>query len=133
MKKSVDIKTRVPVIKRSVELIKANHSLTIIEHRLLLLLLSKVSSFDEIRGRWIGVSGLEYIELFGNHGNIYTFMKEAAKSFLEKPIIINKDDGSKEKFTIASGVRLPPKTGTIEIEFHREMIPHISNLKKKRY
>lgn len=128
MKKTT--KKTTPTIVKSNKLVEARYSLGLQEQRLMLLALSKLNSTNKLPKERIQMSVSEYTAVFGNHKDLYADIKTAAKSLLRRVVTIEKDDGGWKMFQIASYAELTAKTGIIELEFHGEMAPYISELKK---
>lgn len=128
MKKTT--KKTAPTVVKSNKLIEARYSLGLQEQRLMLLALSKLNSTEKLPKERIRMRVSEYAAVFGDHKDLYADIKAAAKSLLRRIVTIEKDDGGWKMFQVASYAELTTKTGIVELEFHEEMAPYISELKK---
>lgn len=128
MKKTT--KKTIPTVVKSNKLVEARYSLGLQEQRLMLLALSKLNSTAKLPDGKIQMKVSEYAAVFGDHKDLYADLKTAAKALLERVITIEKQDGGWKMFQVASYAELTTKTGIIELEFHKEIVPYISELKK---
>lgn len=123
-------KITAPTVVKSNKLIEARYSLGLQEQRLMLLALSKLNSTEKLPKERIQLRVSEYAAVFGDHKDLYADIKTAAKSLLRRVVTIEKDDGGWKMFQVAAYAELTTKTGIVELEFHSEMAPYISELKK---
>lgn len=119
-----------PTVVKSNKLVEARYTMGLQEKRLMLLALSKLNSTAPLPGERIKMRVSEYAAVFGDHRDLYSDIKVAAKSLLRRVVTIEKDDGGWSMFQVASYAELVKKTGVIELEFHKEMAPYISELRQ---
>lgn len=121
-----------PVIRKSNELIEARYRLSIWEQRLILTLLSNVTSRDEDFKRYkIRVSDfMHQWQLNDDSHSLYEKVQDAADSLLTKTIQLSDDPTTSEMVSWLAYVKYKRGSGLVEMEFHSSLKPYLLQLRK---
>ena len=124
-------------VVKSNKLIRAGYKLTMNEQRLLLLGISKLDSTRDLDSKnKVTVSAQEFSELYGIHEKtayreVKKSVKDFAKRYLTLPSPTEKEPNREIIINWMHKTVLNPNAGTVEIYFHDDMAPYISQLKSQ--
>lgn len=124
--------TQLSVIRKSNELIEARYRLSIWEQRLILSLLTNVTSKDEDFKRYnIRVADfMKQWELNDDSHSLYEKVQDAADSLLTKTIQLSEDPTTSEMVSWLAYVKYKRGSGLVEMEFHASLKPYLLQLRK---
>lgn len=124
--------TQPPIIRKSNELIEARYRLSIWEQRLILTLLSNVTSKDEDFKRYkIRVADfMKQWQLNDDSHSLYEKVQDAADSLLTKTIQLSDDPTTSEMVSWLAYVKYKRGSGLVEMEFHASLKPYLLQLRK---
>lgn len=120
------------VIRKSNELIEARYRLNIWEQRLILTLLTQVSSMDEDFKRYkINIAELARMwHLAEGYTAFYEEVQNAADSLVGKTIQLSDDPSTSETVSWLAYVKYKRGSGVIEMEFHNSLKPYMLQLQR---
>ena len=117
------------LIVKSNDLVQARYELSLNEQKIILYAVSKLDEKQE-DFNIIKLDIREFFKLLGTSKERYSEIREIVKELREKTLIINTDEGELITGWLAS-MFYKKNTGTIELEFSKNLVPYLLQLKEK--
>jgi plasmid replication initiation protein len=129
-------------VNMSNELIRASHGLTLVEKRVIAIIIAKIDSrlghklhahlseFQKLK-----LTAIEYMNTYDvDSGNAYIHLKKAANHLLSRQIRFYHNENGKKRYTRfnwLSSATYAEQEGFIELSFTSEVYPHLNALKRE--
>jgi plasmid replication initiation protein len=139
--------TSAPIVTKSNAMTRSRHQTTIVEKRVMEMLISKVDSTRQRpaksisiedygnenvnHGLWFSLTAKEYAERTNGHEKTaYRDIEKAAKRLEEIIMRVTEDEKKISRPLIYKSIYVEGK-GTIKVLFHPDFLPHLMELKEK--
>ncbi len=120
------------LVVRGNDLIESRHSMTLVERRFMLWIVSQISKDDEDLKAY-SISVREWIEFAGlqNQPKIYQDIQNMARRLIQRNVEIHQGDGSYKLFPWFYGIEYHAGMGQLTAKMHPDLKPHLLELKSR--